>query len=551
MIVKRLIFLLSILMTTQAMAVELSLEECVQLGVKQNENLKALEAEIEISNQDAKIAYAELFPSLSLEGSYLVRDQPPHFTLESGLFGQGLPPNDANVEGEKEHYTVGVRLRQPLFTGGRLSGTHQKQNVLVEARRYHLEDQKSRLIYQIKRSFYQALSRQHEFAGTTEKVLSQTEELRNMQELLLAGKVTKNEVSVAKSRLLFSEAAVLQVEQTYQNALDDLGSLIGMDGPLNIKESITYSTLSPDFENIHDVSLNGRKDVKQLDAQVDAANEEIQVARSVYYPQLSLEASYLKQRETDITEDDIWEAGVWLDWSLFDAGKTTAEVAKAKAEHLRLKHLRKDLERSAINEVKSALRLVRENELLVEAHKHLLLATEQEHSHNLELYHSGKYTKQELSSSRAKIMTSNANYLAAINHLRTSLVGLETALSAPIENKLIAHEIYQPNLEKQEPSSAEPAPSSPKAVDEITQTIVLSPYSIQLGAFRSEEKATLFTALLEKKFPKRTFEIISAAGWSKVRATQLASQEAAEAALVEFGGKGIIVHAKPDNAGTD
>jgi outer membrane protein TolC len=551
MIVKLLISLLSLLFATQAVAVELTVEDCVLLGLKQNENHKALGAEIEMYKQDAKIAFAELFPSIHLESSYVVRDQPPHFTLESNLFGQGSPPHDTNVEGEKENYTVGVRLKQPLFTGGRLSRTHQKQRLLVEARNHQLEDQRIRLTYQIKKGFYQALTRQHELLGVSETTLTQAEELRIFKELLSEGKATRDEILAAESNLLFAKAAKLQAEQAFQNALDDLGFLIGMDETVTIREPKTYSSLSPDFKILDDVTLNERKDIKRLNAQINAADKDIKVARSGYYPQLNLEASYLKQRETDIAEPEIWEAGVRLDWPLFEAGKTNAEVAKAKAEHLRLKHLRKGLERSIANEVKAALRLVRENEILVEASQLQLLATEQEHAYRLEFYHAGKQQALDVLKSRAKLATANANYRAAINHLRTSLVALETALSVPIEDKLIAQEIYRPNLRTLGETLTAPTSLPSPGTSRRPHVSINYPYALQLGAFRSEERARSFASSLEKDFPDRTFETVSIDGWLKVRATQFASREAVEAVLVKFGGKGFIVHTSTDNKGTD
>lgn len=547
MICKRLIFLLSFLLATQAVALELTVEECVRLGLTQNDNLKAMAAEVEINRQEANIARADLYPSLSLESSLALRDQPPRFTLESGLFGHGLPPKDATVEGEKEHYTMGFRLSQPLFAGGRLVGTHQSKNLLVEAGRNQLDNQSSQLVYQIKRSYYQALSRQHELAGVAEAVLAQEEDLRIRKELLLAGKATRAEILEAESKLLFAKTDKLQAEQAYQNALDDLAARIATEEPITVVEPQFFATLSPEFEIHRDEVSRGRKDLKRLDAQIGAADKNLQVARSGYYPQLNLEASYLNQRETDITEPDIWEAGIFLEWPIFEAGKTDAEVARAKAEQLRLKYIRKDLERSVDNEVKAALRLVREYEALVEAHRLQVLATEQEHANLLELYHAGERKKLSILSSRAKLVMEHAKYRAAINHLRISLVALETALSTPLDDQLIQQEAYRLNIKSLEKAPRDAVSTSVPRTSSTLQAPAKGLYSIQLGAFRTVEKANPFLNSLQKGYPDKTFEIITVEGWHKVRATHFASRDAVDAALVEFGGKGFIVNANTNH----
>jgi cell division septation protein DedD len=350
---------------------------------------------------------------------------------------------------------------------------------------------------------------------------------------------------------MFAKSDRLKAEQAYQNALDDLSAMLGTEESIVVVEPKLYATLSPEFEILGGVVAKKRKDLKRLGAQISAADKNVQVARSVYYPQLNLEASYLNQRETNITEPDIWEAGIRLEWSLFEAGKTDAEVAKAKAESLRLKHLRKDLERSADNEIKTALRLVRENEALVEAHQLQLLATEQEHTYQLELYHAGKRKKLDVLTSRVRLATENARYRVSINHLRTSLVALETALSMPIDGQLTPKEPHQITLESLDTMLSTPA--SPPVLKANPKSLVSDnyPYVIQLGAFLSEEKARLFLNSLKKDFPNTAFDLISTGGWQKVRAIHFATREAASAALVELGREGFIVHANTDHRRTD
>jgi outer membrane protein TolC len=533
--------------TTQALALELTVERCVQLGLEQNDNLKAMTAEVEINNQDVKIAYAELFPSISLESSYLLRDQPPHFTLESGLFGSGLPPQDAQVEGDKDHYTVGVKLKQTLFAGGRLLRTHEGKNLLLDAQRYQLEGQKSQIAYQIKRYFYSALSRRYELEASAETVLTQEEELRIRNELLQRGKTTMDEILTTESNLLFAKTERLRAEQAYQGALDDLQAMIGVDGQVSVVEPKFYSTLSPAFEVRNGEVSAKRPDLKRLDAQINAADKNVQVAKSGYFPELNLEASYLNQKETDITEPVIWEAGLRLEWSLFEAGKTNAEVAKASADVLRLKHTRRALERTINNEVNAALRLVREYEALVEAQKLQLIATEQEHTYRTELYREGKLKTVDILSIRAKLATANAKYRVEINNLRTALAALETALSQPLDGELIPHEPYHPDLKSLEETLNTQSKKTTMNTQQKSLAATSDSYAVQLGAFRSKEKASSCLSSLQMKYPDTTFEAITVDGWWKIRTTPFSSQAAAIEALKELEGKGFIVHGSTDS----
>jgi cell division septation protein DedD len=97
------------------------------------------------------------------------------------------------------------------------------------------------------------------------------------------------------------------------------------------------------------------------------------------------------------------------------------------------------------------------------------------------------------------------------------------------------------------------SPASPPVLEASPKSLVPDnyPYAIQLGAFRSEESARLFLNSLKKDFPNKVFGSISTGDWQKVRAIHFATREAASAALVELGGKGLIIHANTDHRRTD
>jgi NodT family efflux transporter outer membrane factor (OMF) lipoprotein len=83
--------------------------------------------------------------------------------------------------------------------------------------------------------------------------------------------------------------------------------------------------------------LQRRPDIAAAERRVAVANEQIGIARSAYFPSLSLAANYGSNgsRVGDLfrASDTLWSLGVSTAVNLFDAGAITAQVDSARAAH--------------------------------------------------------------------------------------------------------------------------------------------------------------------------------------------------------------------------
>jgi cell division septation protein DedD len=166
----------------------------------------------------------------------------------------------------------------------------------------------------------------------------------------------------------------------------------------------------------------------------------------------------------------------------------------------------------------------------------------------------------------ARLLLAQANYLESINQLRIAIAALETAAAAPLEDLLTVNDIYRPNLNPHVAPPAKPEPPQPAATPLVTPaatgtvqpaqepppaTAAIAPpppgdgtaYVIQLGAFKSKQRARVYQKSLKKRHPQLAFQTITANGMHKVRSTSFSSRAAAESALEVIGGEGLIVRA--------
>jgi len=83
--------------------------------------------------------------------------------------------------------------------------------------------------------------------------------------------------------------------------------------------------------------LQRRPDIAAAERRVAAANEQIGIAQSAFYPSLNLNASYGfgASRVADLfsASSNVWSLGLSAAQTLFNAGATSARVSEARASH--------------------------------------------------------------------------------------------------------------------------------------------------------------------------------------------------------------------------
>jgi outer membrane protein TolC len=556
----------------QGRALDLTVEQCVALGLSNNPLLKARETEVESTVQDARIARAGYLPILEARGTYAALDQPERIVIRKGLLPPGFPTEDTEIRGDTDLYAASVTLRQTLYAGGRITHAYQRDNELLQSARHGFGDQRTRLTYNLKAAFYEALIHQAYIDSHLQQLTARREGLRVAMALADEGELQERELLQARARAMFSEAELLQARQRAANATDQLRRLLalGMHEELSLVDVATYPVLvASALPDLSAAALEWREDYRQFAARIRAAEENVKVARSRYLPEIYAEGGYLRQSETDLARDENWAASINLNWPLFEGGRTDAEVVKANLEKQRLEHLRRDLEAEIRNEVQAALRQATQQQRLVEAYLVNLQAEERSYGDLLARQEQGEALVAEVMEQQARLLQAHANYLERVQLLRIALAALEAATASPLDSLVELRPIYRPDPKGLEavpavslpPKAAasspalplfseanDPAPAPlppPVATDlpPLAPTNDTPAYAIQLGAFKSHQRARVLVNTLKKQHPDYSFEVIAANGFYKVRSTFRLTYADAVATLAELGGQGFVIRA--------
>jgi Outer membrane protein len=268
-----------------------TLEQCKELTLKNNYEIRKSELQLKGAEQSRKEAFTNYFPVVSATGTAMNASAG---TMNMEMMGTTLSLMKNGVLG-------GVTATQPVFAGGNIVNGNKLAKVGVEAQRYQLDLSEDEILLQTEQSYYQIVSLQEKL-----RTLDQLDEMlqhlrRDVENSFKAGLITQNDV--LKVKLKQNELASNRL--SVENGLDITKKLLcqhmGTD-PSGF--SITYDSLwmeSPANLLVnHAEVLSARNEYKLLDKNVEANNLQLKIKQGEFLPKVAVGAGYMYHNLTDV-----------------------------------------------------------------------------------------------------------------------------------------------------------------------------------------------------------------------------------------------------------
>jgi outer membrane protein TolC len=537
MILMLAIFYLSL---STANSAELTLNDCIEMALENNSGLKAFKTDVVSSGEDVNASRAEFFPSLKLQGNYTVLDRPDITITKRDAFGPGMPREDVELSAENRNmYGASLSIEQPIFTGGQLTHTFRKSKTINEETHYRVERQKRLLVFEVKRAFYEALKEQL-YRETLEKIIGfKKERLRVLQERYKEGYAYREDVLMMETDLSASELDIYKTKNREGLAISRLKRFMYYNGDdeFHLKGNPVNGFLTASLQEIKESAIKNRDDLRMSIARIKAAGEGIDIAKSGFYPRVSLQGRYTMQKETNITRPDVWMFTAQLDWPLFEWSKTKSEVKKAEAVNQRLKYEHKELIKAIELEAENAWRTVKEKEKEVEFNEKRLKAAEYRYKRTMDRYAEKVVKLADLVEMEAEFIKAYNDYTISINDLDISLAHLEASTSTAVEKWFSTGGIYRPDFQSLSNTVNEPvtkniegALKGEKSNTESAEKRTVSPatYAVQVASFRTREDAEKLRKKLLNRIHDKKIIIHNNGGFHKVRITGFKDREEAD-----------------------
>lgn len=548
------ILLLLLLATGIVAAEQLSLEQCVEIALRQNSGIKSMEMQVKASQAEVEISRTALLPVLKGRATYSVFDEPGRLVIPGNAFGPGVPPQSTSVNtGGKDHYLYGLVVQQPIFMGGARYQEYRRSDFHAQAEYATLAWSQRELIFQVKEAFYNVLSARMAVSAFERIVMSRQEQLRVLKERTGEGVADRAEFLKASADLADAEAELNVRKNRSLLAETTLRNRIGVesDKPLDIygkPQRVELTLLLDEF--IVD-GLDKREDLRALHSRAQAAESSVSIAKSAYFPKVSLEGSYLRQRETTIDRPESWAMMLQAEWSIFEWGRTNADVARATAETRRRNFELDQARKQTRLDIETAWRSVKDHELFLAAAEKRLQAVEFAYHQACDRGVDGASLMAEVLESEALLRVSNTDYYQKACDLLIAVAKLEAVAARELSSHLTIHELYSPDIKvftgydmqqslvqdlpKLEPQLP-PVPIPESSASLPTQPSVEMPkqYAVQLGAYKGKSFAERFKTQLQPGLQDVSLTVMEEGKLFKVFAGPFPTREAAIAMVNKY-----------------
>lgn len=340
-----------------------SLQDCINYALQENISLKQSELTRQNAEIDMKTAKNALFPSLSFSTSHSMINR-PYQESSSTVSGTEILHTDSNTS-----YTgnYGLNTYWDIYSGGRNRKTIKQEDLNTRIAGLEFKSTANNILESIAQVYVQIL-----FAEESVKVNENTLEVSKAQcergeQLLLAGSISRADYAQLQAQVSNDNYQLVSSKSTLQDYKLQLKQLLEIEGPEEmsiylpeIEDALVLSPL-PDKEMVFQNAMAIRPEIESGKLDIEASELNVKIARSAYYPTLSLSAGIGTNHTsgTDFTFGEQikngWNNSVGLTLSvpIFNNRQTKSAVEKAQVQlestKLNFIQTRKDLYKTIEN----------------------------------------------------------------------------------------------------------------------------------------------------------------------------------------------------------
>ena len=415
----------------QEQAGPLTLEQSIALALERSPIFHAAQEEVTRTDFLQKGARSDFFPKLKTGYNFTQLNEPP-----SENISVGSSPRQRIIMGPLHTYVWDVSVEQPLFTGWSITTTHQLAKLGFDIAKVQEIQAKHDLIRNVKIGYF-ALLKTEKFLGVaiqTEKQIG--EHYKVAASFFEVGIIPKNDLLQSEVQLAQAKQYVIQADNGVSIAKSTFNTILRRDvnEPVEVVDILTYSPFTEVLDDcIHKAYLN-RPELKEMALKVEEARKQITLAKSPFYPTLSLQLYYRKQGDTPnvngtkFQPEESWNIFTSMNWTLWEWGKTYYSVNASKISLIQAEDAQTQIRDIVTLEVKNAFLKLQESEKNIKVTETAIDSAEENFRLNEARYKEQVATTTDVMDAQTLLTQAQINYYNALSDYNIARAQLERAM---------------------------------------------------------------------------------------------------------------------------
>ena len=307
----------------------LTLDEAIEMGLKNSKNLRIDEAKISEATADLLAAKNRQLPDFKLSGSYLRLGN-------ANVDLKFLAPTSGNSTPSPSSALIGqANLSLPLYSGGRVKYGIQSAQYLVEASKLKNENNQQAVTYNIAQAYNNLFKANQAIIVLQENLSASQKRDETFLRLENNGLLARNDRLKANLQTSNIELQLLEAQNNYSIATINMDLLVGLKETTVLQVDQNYIIEQKDL-NFVDYYLTqaqqNRKDVQALSMQRRAAELGTKSAKAENLPSIALTGGYIAADVPKIlTVYNAINIGVGINYNLGSIWKKNSNYIKSQA----------------------------------------------------------------------------------------------------------------------------------------------------------------------------------------------------------------------------
>ena len=327
----------------------LTLEESIKIALERSLKLHSATEGIVGSEFRQKAARTDFFPKWTGQYLYSKYNTASSYTGTSGA---------SSAIASKDYFNFSTSVTQPLFSGGSIYSNYRLEKIGVDVSRADLETVKKDLVLQVREGYFNILKAE-KFLVVAQQAVKQFEaQLEVTKAFFEVGIVPKNDLLQAEVRLANARQGLVKAENDLAVAKASFNILLRREvsDPLSVVDILEYKPFPLRFEESLEEALRQRPEIKSAELKVAQATEGVRIAKSGFFPVISLSGTYNKLSEEPGLAGDLrterWNVQALATFTLWEWKKTAYKVGESKVKVTQAEDSKSQLIDGVIFEVK-------------------------------------------------------------------------------------------------------------------------------------------------------------------------------------------------------
>ena len=404
-----------------------TLQECIKIANANNPDIKLSVARMSPAAADITNAYGEYLPNIGINMGY-------RRTFQSQTFNTADLPDSLIIPNQytsikPNFYTFNAGFQYTLFNGFRRSNNYSRAQLNYNSLYENSMFTRERIEMEIYRNYVQTILNKQILKIRKENFELGKVELDRVKARYEAGLTSVNYVYSQEAELGNRELDIVKAENDLKISKTNLLVLMG----LNPETEADFSTESlPDnidtteisnfakeigtFENAVRIALANRKDVQALQKSIEAAEHQIAISKSTYWPTLSASGgwNWSNYYLEDFSKLGYSSIGLNLSIPVFENFRTNLNIENAKLQLYSKQTDLFNIEQSIRQSLRTAILNLKAAEKQLEITNRSLISAQKNYDFSKERYRVGATNVSDFFIANNLLVTTQINRINAI-----------------------------------------------------------------------------------------------------------------------------------------